>query len=97
MYINGLHVILKSIEVFGVLGRYRWRFVHVTYLVFPLATFTMAPRYALFVQRHAIFLNLHSIGKKFVKIGQKIRKLHFLLKTSETNVAKFYDHDSHSC
>ena len=82
MYINGLPCntqVSRGVCLFGVLGRYRWRFVHVTYLVFPLATFTMVPRHALFVQRHAIFLNLHSIGKKICQNRAKNKKVTFFI------------------
>ena len=40
-------------------------------IVFPLATFTMAPRHALFLQRHALFLNLHSVPYILVKTLSK--------------------------
>ena len=73
-------------------------------IVFPLASFTMAPRHALFSSAMPFFpapcpfsdytfCALH-FGKKFVKIGQNIRKLQdFLSEVCRNKFGKIYDHD----
>ena len=68
----------------------------VALVVFLLATFTMTPHHALFLQRHALFSEstlcaLH-FGKKLVKIRHKIRKLQdFLLEVSRNKFGKVYE------